>query len=567
MSDIIIFFLTFYLLLISVVGYGILFQNLCYEHIKNISDQNEIYIGFYGLFFLTFISLISSLFVPHNFIHNIILHIIGVLLFIFLKIKNKKDYSKSIFLISLFVLSALLISKTHDDFSYYHLPFTKYLTENKVIFGMGNLGHGYKLISSIFFLNSTFYLPVIEYFSFHFSLLFFLIFFNYILLKEILSDKTHDVIRFLCIFAFTFFNLSFNRIAEYGTDKAGQLLIVILIIKIFQHICFDNNKFKINNIIILLPLLGLCISLKTYFLPYMLLVVIIILLDIKLSKSIKTILFSRSFLIIFISLLTYFFHHFISTGCFISPLSITCFGDNLEWASKSAKYKDLAIWLEQWAKAGAGPGFRVEDPLDYIKNFNWIPHWFEKYFTGKFLDQLGVLISIFFVIFLTLKSFKLSSVSLSMNKKIVTFYLLILMIFFIWFTKHPTLRYGGYSIVFLTLSIPIAILFQRAINRKNFKKNFKYLVLLIVVIFNFKNIVRINNEFQRTDLYRFNNFPHYAIPEKKFISQKSSSGLTFYRTSGHCWNTPTPCTGSLKSKIGVKKINGYYFLIKNPTFD
>ena len=77
------------------------------------------------------------------------------------------------------------------------------------------------------------------------------------------------------------------------------------------------------------------------------------------------------------------------------------------------------------------------------------------------------------------------------------------------------------------------------------------------VIFNFKNIVRINNEFQRTDLYRFNNFPYYAIPEKKFISQKSSSGLTFYRTSGHCWNTPTPCTGSLKSKIGVKKINGY----------
>ncbi len=95
--------------------------------------------------------MISSLFVPHNFIHNIILHIIGVLFFIFLKIKNKKDYSKSIFLISLFVLSALLISKTHDDFSYYHLPFTKYLTEHKVIFGMGNLGHGYKLISSLFF--------------------------------------------------------------------------------------------------------------------------------------------------------------------------------------------------------------------------------------------------------------------------------------------------------------------------------------------------------------------------------------------------------------------------------
>ena len=567
MSDIIIFFLIFYILLISVIGYGILFQNLCFGHIGNSKDQNEIYLGFYGLFLITFISLISSLFVPHNFLHNIILHLFGVLLFIFLKFINKKDYLKNIFLISLFVLSALLISKTHDDFSYYHLPFTKYLTEQKIIFGMGNLGHGYKLISSLFFLNSTFYLPFIEYFSFHFSLLFFLIFFNYILLKEIVSEKTHEVIKFLCIFALTFFNLSFNRIAEYGTDKAGQLLIVVLIIKIFQHICFDNNKLKVNSVLILLPLLAFCISLKTYFLSYVLLGVTIVLLDTKLSKSIKTLCYSRSFLIMSISLSTYFFHHFISTGCFISPISLTCFGDNLDWASSSIKYKELAMWLEQWAKAGAGAGYRGEDPLDYIKNFNWISHWIEKYFVGKFLDQLVVLTAVFFGVFLFFKNFKLTSDSLTINKKIVFFYSIILVIFFIWFTKHPSLRYGGYSIVFLTISIPLAILFQKVVNKKTFKKNFKYLVLLIVVIFNFKNINRINKELQRTDLYKFDDFPYYAIPEKKFVSEKTSSGLTFFRTSGHCWNTPTPCTGSLKSKIGVKKMNGYYFLLKNPISD
>ena len=566
MSDIIIFFLTFYILLVSVVGYGILFQNLCYGHIKNMADQNEIYIGFYGLFLLTFISIISSLLVPHNFTHNIILHLIGILLFIFLKIKNKKDYSKMIFLISLFTISALLISKTHDDFSYYHLPFTKYLTEQKIIFGMGNLGHGYKLISSLFFLNSTFYLPFVEYFSFHFSLLFFLIFFNYVLLREIISEKTHEVIKFLCIFALTFFNLSFNRLAEYGTDKVGQLLIVVLIIKIFQHICFDNNKFKLNGILIILPLLAFCISLKTYFLSYILLGATILLLDTRLNKSIKIICYSRSFFIFLIILSTYFFHHFISTGCFISPLNITCFGDNLDWASSSAEYKSLAIWLEQWAKAGAGPGFREEDPLEYIKNFNWISHWTERYFVGKFLDQLGVLAAVFLAIFLFLKNFKLAKGSLNLNKKIVFFYVIILVIFFIWFTKHPSLRYGGYSIVFLTISIPIAIIFQKVTNKRFFKRNFKYLVLLIIVIFNLKNINRINKEFQRTDLYKFDNFPYFAIPEKKFISEKTSSGLTFYRTTGHCWNTPTPCTGSLKSKIGVKKINGYYFLIKNPTF-
>ena len=107
---------------------------------------------------------------------------------------------------------------------------------------MGHLNHGYNLLSSLFFLNSTFYLPYIEYYSFHFSLLFFLIFFNYFIYKEVLISKNKNIIKFLYLFAFVFFNLSFNRIAEYGTDKAGQILIVLLIIKLFDHVCFDKRK-------------------------------------------------------------------------------------------------------------------------------------------------------------------------------------------------------------------------------------------------------------------------------------------------------------------------------------
>ena len=213
---------------------------------KSMNDEKVIYLGFYGLFLLTLISLITILFVPHDHIHNIFLHLIGILLFVFIKVKNKKDYLKIISLISIVLISALLISKTHDDFSYYHLPFTKYLTEQKIIFGMANIGHGYKLISSLFFLNSIFYLPFIEYFSFHFSLIFFMIFFNFFLIKEIISKNINEIIKFLYIFALAFFNLSFNRIAEFGTDKVGQLLIVILVIKFFQHVCFDKSKFQIK---------------------------------------------------------------------------------------------------------------------------------------------------------------------------------------------------------------------------------------------------------------------------------------------------------------------------------
>ena len=64
------------------------------------------------------------------------------------------------------------------------------------------------------------------------------------------------------------------------------------------------------------------------------------------------------------------------------------------------------------------------------------------------------------------------------------------------------------------------------------------------------------------DLYKFDNFPFFAIPKKEFISEKTSSGLIFYRTEGHCWNVPSPCKADLYGKLRVKKDNSYYFFYR-----
>ena len=104
------------------------------------------------------------------------------------------------------------------------------------------------------------------------------------MLKEIILKTTNDVIKYLYLFSFIFFNLSFNRIAEYGTDKAGQLLIVLLIIKLFKIVFFDNDKNQISKILFLLPLLAYCISLKTYFLSYILLGFLIFFLNKNVAK-------------------------------------------------------------------------------------------------------------------------------------------------------------------------------------------------------------------------------------------------------------------------------------------
>ena len=124
------------------------------------------------------------------------------------------------------------------------------------------------------------------------------------------------------------------------------------------------------------------------------------------------------------------------------------------------------------------------------------------------------------------------------------------------------MRYGGYCIVFLTLSIPLSLIYQKLENKDFFKKRLKFLVVLVLVIFNFKNFNRINDELVRTDYYKFDNFPFFAIPEKEYFTETTPSGLTIYKTNGHCWSTPSPCTQSVgKFYFEIEKKNGYYFFI------
>ena len=175
------------------------------------------------------------------------MHFIEIFYFYYSFLKKNINFYKKIFFISIFLIPLLLISKTHDDFSFYHYPFTKFLTENHIIFGMGHINVGYNFLSSLFFLNSTFFLPYIELFSFHFTIIYFLLFFNYFLFVKIFSNKTHKYFKYLYLITFIFFNLSFNRLAEFGMDKGGQLLIVLLIIKLFEIIIYIKRYKIVHN--------------------------------------------------------------------------------------------------------------------------------------------------------------------------------------------------------------------------------------------------------------------------------------------------------------------------------
>ena len=96
------FLLYFFTLLIvfSAIGYGFLLSKIVN---KDLIKFNLGYIGLLGLLSLTIISYITIFFTSHNYTHNLILHFIGIFLFIY-NIKTLKLDKEVLKLLILFCL-------------------------------------------------------------------------------------------------------------------------------------------------------------------------------------------------------------------------------------------------------------------------------------------------------------------------------------------------------------------------------------------------------------------------------------------------------------------------------
>jgi len=391
-----ILFLYFFIIITSVVGYGLILDKFIGK--KNIS-QNFGYLGFLGLFSLTLYSYVSHLLFVHSQIHNFFIIIIGVIFFI---LNFKKKYQKKknlIILLSTFILlfSGLLITKNHDDFSYYHFPYTYYLTQHNLSFGIGQFGHGFRTQSSVFYLNSLFYLPFAKYYLFNIYYILVIGFANIVLINRAIADLPKSLnkvskinyIKYLSLISFVFINIFFYRISEHGTDRSAQILIIVLIIELLN--LNYQKKFELINLSNIYLISALIISIKAFFILYAVFVIPIIYLittyKYDIIDSLKLILLNKfSFLFLLILFFT-LFTNFTNTGCLIYPISFTCIS-NVSWGIPIEQVHLMNNWYELWSKAGAGPNFRVENPNDYINGFSWVGHWIEEYFFNKISDFL-----------------------------------------------------------------------------------------------------------------------------------------------------------------------------------
>ena len=315
-----IFFYIFVCL--SILGYGFLYFGIVNENINKI---NIGYLGLGGIFILIIFSYFTNFFFQHNIYHNIIILLFGIIFFL----KSLKNYlKKNLLLCKLsiivfaFLFISILIFKNHDDFPYYHFPYTIYLVENNLIYGVGNLNHGFRTPSSIFYLNSLFYLPLIKHFSFTFSAVYILGFSNLILLDKIfkiynlnlgaIKKNKYNFINYLFLLTFIFINIFFYRIAEHGTDRSAQILVILLVIEILLFLNISKNKSVSPTLYLLV---GIIISLKSFYILYLLFIIPIVKYFWSNKKKIfifKKIFFNINFipllLIIIFTLTTFFFN-------------------------------------------------------------------------------------------------------------------------------------------------------------------------------------------------------------------------------------------------------------------
>ena len=173
MINLSILYFGYLIILFSIIGYGYLSSKILTVRLS----FGEI--GLSGILFMTILSYITNLVSPHNLAHNSIFLVFGLIAcFLFFRRRLFRKKIKLILIISSILFVGILMHKTHDDFFYYHFPYTVSLIEFKKIFGLGNLEHGFRTPSSIFYFNSLFYLPIIEKSLINSGAIFFLIFTN-----------------------------------------------------------------------------------------------------------------------------------------------------------------------------------------------------------------------------------------------------------------------------------------------------------------------------------------------------------------------------------------------------
>ena len=539
-----LFSLYFILLLCicSFIGYGSILK----DRQKNLNVFNYFFIG---LVIFNIIAFVYYLLLPNNKILNLLIIFFGVVLYF----KNLKfENIKLIILITLIFFSGLIISKTHEDFSVYHYQHIKELTDSYLKFGLANLDNRYFYASIFSYIQTIFRLPYYELYFVHVP-----IYSIYLALIGYLTSQIINLKKKYINFVYFFFLLlliaKFKRLSEYGYDYIGQFILIY----IFLEFVLNKNSLKsvnkkVDGLVIFFYTVLIKIS-NFYFFPILVFNYFNSRKDIFHLILKKKIVFFTSLLILVFSI-----NSFLKTGCFNYLIEFSCLSKmKTSWVYDYKDIENTKKLSKSWSR-----GYFHQDEenkvseIVYNSNFYWIKNWIKTHFNSKILPF--VLINILIV---------LISKYFAKNKKkyqhnVSKLLLSVIFSNLIWLYFFPQFRFG-----FAGISILICVIFIKygeVLFKLNLRK-FLFFLTIFIIYFNASNINRIYKEYNREDLYKFTNFPLFALPSLNFDYQiknirfnRSKKNDNFWRT---CFNSNLICVNH-DEIIKFNKNKRYLFISK-----
>jgi len=209
----------------------------------------------------------------------------------------------------------------------------------------------------------------------------------------------------------------------------------------------------------------------------------------------------------------------------------------------------MSTHYEWWAKGGGGPGYSNDlEKETYIQNFTWFQNWIDRHFFNKVFDTLLGIIFICLLVFLVFFHFR------SQKKFYVKFnyslvYLILSILLLEWFLNHPAMRYGGFVLIGLPIIIFSSSMIARyEIQKKNIYKLTVFFIILSLIAFNVRNIIRIDKE---TNIYGYNFLknPFYFVENVNSRIIVSNEDVNIFNPDKNCWASKTPCSYNTNLKL------------------
>ena len=542
--ELLVFLITIIVLSLSFSGIGSLIT---------FNTKSNFFIDiFFGFIVISLIITLTHLFFKINFLISTSIFFLGIILFfnnkkhlIFLEKKNLLLYFTIIFLL----IPIFVSQKYHEDFGYYHLPYSLAFIEEKIVFGFANIDQAFVYNSIWLNLYPMFF---IENKNFNFlTLPSFLLFLSFIIFAiNNITQKKNQIKNsdYYLIITLFYFLLKFTRISEFGVDFPA---IIFSVLSIFYFIKFYETKENLEKKTFFY--FNLAFSVFSILIKLSTAIVIILPIYIYFSnfKNLKFYIFSFKFIIIIFLCLVFFTQQFIYTGCLLFPTNLTCL--NVSWFNPD--HINLTKKLELVNKSYS-LAKDIYTPEEYLSNFNWFLFWIKRN-SLEITEHLFTMILPLLVFVFVLKK-RLEKDLVFQKRSILTFFIILGLLF--WLNYSPVYRFAIHIFITLVFLFFSGILTSRKFSTKKF-----VIFISIFLIFSFsKNILRISDTeklflgIQKVEnKYILNNkisnkYANIYYPDIERNKKNSWQGRL-------CWNTPFICS---YNKLDVSKKNGYLVVNK-----